>query len=418
MKTLLFAVSVLSTLFFFVGLAFGQSSTADIFSDGQSIPSYLHDTPPGLISFEPDEQGVVNGSIGIFADNAGLDCNLPGSGTVTYYFVHVNAIGATASQWAAPKPACLTGTRLADLPVFAINLGNTEEGITVGYGLCKVGTFHIMSAMYQVTNASDCCYFSVIPDPNLESGHIEIPDCLFNLTYGDGQAGVVNSTSDCPCGSISCPQAALTLQGYRTVSWEDPLWTVQVEVRNSGPGPAKNVSVTMQQDIPWLYIPDANCYYGEILSGESSLGGSDSYTFDLTYHPGGNFNVWFDVSYEDTCGYSHLVRLDPEFGLDNAPGPSLDTIIACRLGQNYPNPFNPTTTIPFFLPEDSDVRLSVFDSQGKVVRVLVSNPMPAGSREVIWDGRDTNGTLVSSGLYFCQLKASGTVETRKLLLLK
>jgi hypothetical protein len=128
--------------------------------------------------------------------------------------------------------------------------------------------------------------------------------------------------------------------------------------------------------------------------------------------------VWFDVSYEDTCGSPHLLRLDPEFGLENGPDPSLDATTACRLGQNYPNPFNPTTTIPFFLPADSDVRLSVFDSQGKVVRVLVSNPMPAGSKEVIWDGRDTNGTQVSSGLYFCQLKASGTVETRKLLLLK
>lgn len=140
-----------------------------------------------------------NGSIGIFADNLGQSCTLQDTGTATYYFLHVNAIGATASQWAAPKPACLTGVRLADLPVFAINLGNTEAGVTVGYGICKVGTFHIMSVLYSVTSVTDCCYFPVIPDPNLPSGKIEIPDCLFNLTYGTSGKGIVNANQTCVC---------------------------------------------------------------------------------------------------------------------------------------------------------------------------------------------------------------------------
>jgi len=140
-----------------------------------------------------------NGSIGIFADNAGASCSLPATGLVTYYFVHVNAIGATGSQWAAPKPACLTGTRITDIAVFAVVLGNTEVGITVGYGLCKVGTFHIESVLYNATSATDCCYFSVIPDPNLTSGKIEIPDCLFNLTYGTGGQGILNSNPTCNC---------------------------------------------------------------------------------------------------------------------------------------------------------------------------------------------------------------------------
>ena len=142
-----------------------------------------------------------NGSIGVFADNTGTSCSLPGSGTVSYYFVHVNAIGATASQWAAPKPACLTGTRLADIPVFAVNFGTSEAGITVGYGTCSVGTFHILTALYSVTSAENCCYFSVIPDPNLESGKIEIPECApdFNMSYGTSGQGIINSGLTCDC---------------------------------------------------------------------------------------------------------------------------------------------------------------------------------------------------------------------------
>jgi hypothetical protein len=140
-----------------------------------------------------------NGSIGIFFDNGGASCNLPSSGTVMYYFVHVNALGATASQWAAPKPACLNGLRLADIPVFAINIGNTNDGVTVGYPACKTGTFHIMTVMYSVTDATACCYFKVIPDPFLPSGKIEVPDCDFNMTYGTSGEGILNYGPTCNC---------------------------------------------------------------------------------------------------------------------------------------------------------------------------------------------------------------------------
>lgn len=141
-----------------------------------------------------------NGSIGVFADPAGLNCNLPGTaGIAYYYFVHVNALGATASQWAAPAPSCFVGTRLADMPVFSINLGNTSAGITVGYGGCKTGTFHIITALYSVASAGTCCRWSVVADPNLSSGKIEIPDCDFKLTFGTGGQGYLNATVNCQC---------------------------------------------------------------------------------------------------------------------------------------------------------------------------------------------------------------------------
>ena len=142
-----------------------------------------------------------NGSIGIFADNAGVNCNLPSApGIAYYYFVHVNAIGATGSEWAAPAPSCVTAVRLADMPVFAINLGTTSAGITIGYGTCKTGTFHIMTALYQVVAApTPCCRWSVIADPYLPSGKIEIPDCAFELTYGTGGQGFINSGVNCNC---------------------------------------------------------------------------------------------------------------------------------------------------------------------------------------------------------------------------
>jgi len=143
-----------------------------------------------------------NGSIGVFADPAGASCNLSGAAGMLYvYFVHVNALGATASQWAAPAPTCMTATRLADLPVFAINLGNTAAGITIGYGVCKTGSFHIITALYQtIIGPTACCRWSVVADPSLPSGKIEIPDCDFNLSYGTGGQALVGSM--CPTCNV------------------------------------------------------------------------------------------------------------------------------------------------------------------------------------------------------------------------
>ena len=139
-----------------------------------------------------------NGSIGIFADNAGTSYNLPGApGLAYYYFVHCYALGATRSQWAAPAPTCMTAVRIADMPVFAVNLGNTAAGITIGYGTCKTGTFHIMTTLYNVVSAETCCRWDVVADPSLASGKIEIQDCEFDLTYGNGGHGWVNWTPAC-----------------------------------------------------------------------------------------------------------------------------------------------------------------------------------------------------------------------------
>jgi hypothetical protein len=88
------------------------------------------------------------------------------------------------------------------------------------------------------------------------------------------------------------------------------------------------------------------------------------------------------------------------------------------LEQNYPNPFNPQTTIRYTLPERSDVELAVFGVDGKLIRVLESGARPAGIHDATWDGRDTSGRAVASGVYFYRLKAGSFVQTKKMVLMK
>ncbi|MCZ6766301.1 MAG: aryl-sulfate sulfotransferase [bacterium] len=88
------------------------------------------------------------------------------------------------------------------------------------------------------------------------------------------------------------------------------------------------------------------------------------------------------------------------------------------LGQNHPNPFNPKTVISYQLPEAGFVELMVYDAGGRLVRTLVQENMPAGAKEVTWDGHDDAGNQVSSGVYFYRLTVGTQTLTRKMVMIK
>ncbi|HOS65674.1 MAG TPA: right-handed parallel beta-helix repeat-containing protein [Candidatus Latescibacteria bacterium] len=84
--------------------------------------------------------------------------------------------------------------------------------------------------------------------------------------------------------------------------------------------------------------------------------------------------------------------------------------------QNAPNPFNPVTTIRFALPEAGHVTLAVYDVRGVLVRTLADRSLPAGAHAVVWDGYDTMGREVASGVYVYRLTAAQGVVTRRMVL--
>jgi hypothetical protein len=88
------------------------------------------------------------------------------------------------------------------------------------------------------------------------------------------------------------------------------------------------------------------------------------------------------------------------------------------LDQNHPNPFNPTTTIGFTLEESGHVSLRIYDISGGLIRTVVDEPMGPGTHSKEWDGRNSNGEPVSSGIYFYRLTAGKQTLTRKAVLLK
>lgn len=84
----------------------------------------------------------------------------------------------------------------------------------------------------------------------------------------------------------------------------------------------------------------------------------------------------------------------------------------------YPNPFNSSTTIELSLARAGDVRVAVLNVLGEVVAVLTEGYASSGSMRLTWDGRNSGGAPVSTGVYFVRAHADGEISTRKMLYLK
>ncbi len=86
--------------------------------------------------------------------------------------------------------------------------------------------------------------------------------------------------------------------------------------------------------------------------------------------------------------------------------------------RNFPNPFNPSTKIEFTLPAKSQVELKIYNVRGELVKTLLNENMDATTHSVIWDGRNSTGQSVSSGVYFYSLKAGSYEKMEKMTLVK
>jgi hypothetical protein len=88
------------------------------------------------------------------------------------------------------------------------------------------------------------------------------------------------------------------------------------------------------------------------------------------------------------------------------------------LEQNQPNPFNPSTSIRFTLASRDRATLAIYNADGRLVKTLMDQVVPAGTTTVVWDGRNDSGNTVTSGVYFYRLTSAKFNASRKMLLLK
>ncbi len=116
-------------------------------------------------------------------------------------------------------------------------------------------------------------------------------------------------------------------------------------------------------------------------------------------------------------GSADLLFADVQLGeIDN----SIILPTAFALNQNYPNPFNPETHIAFDIPASwtAPVTLRIFNMQGQLMQTLVDGVMSPGRHEVVWNGRDTSGQPVATGMYFYQILSGKVKAVKKMQMVK
>ena len=86
--------------------------------------------------------------------------------------------------------------------------------------------------------------------------------------------------------------------------------------------------------------------------------------------------------------------------------------------QNFPNPFNPTTSFRYDLPEDSYVKITIYDILGNKLKDLVSEHQTAGYKTIKWDAANNRNEAVSAGVYLFRIEAGKFQQTKKMILIK
>jgi hypothetical protein len=105
-------------------------------------------------------------------------------------------------------------------------------------------------------------------------------------------------------------------------------------------------------------------------------------------------------------------------GVITGVGSHPQTPAAYELSQNYPNPFNPETEIRFTLNSAQTVQLDIYNILGQKIRSLIDDRREAGTHTIRWDGRNSAGQTVGSGVYFYRINAGPFTQVRKMLLMR
>lgn len=181
--------------------------------------------------------------------------------------------------------------------------------------------------------------------------------------------------------------------------------------------------------------------YAEIANeAETYYNGTAGWKYAYKFFSGTSYYVWYShIVWKDNVAYSVFLMCQEsdfnnslkqtyfttvlalvQFGMTGVAGQNaaFSKPGSPNLMQNFPNPFNAETCIRFQLDQASRVKLDIYNTLGQKIRTLLRKNVPAGQQQVKWDGRDDQGRLVPSGIYFYRIHPSGAPQTRQMMLVK
>ncbi len=186
-------------------------------------------------------------------------------------------------------------------------------------------------------------------------------------------------------------------------------WISQSETNHSGYNIMRSVAMNLESAIR---------INPELICQGTQNGGQVSYTFtdkELVYNS--TLYYWLEsVSLSGESQFYGPIRVQTGDGGQEPETPG--TVVQTRLHNAYPNPFNPATNISYSISEPTLVQIDIFNSRGQLIRSLSSYHSAQGTYALNWDGKDSAGNLVGSGVYLYNMRTDNYAKSKKMILMK
>lgn len=306
--------------------------------------------------------------------------------------------GSGAGMWAADGVAISTAT---DFQLNAQMIADGFEGAVIAWEDRRINGYNYDIYVQKISENGVCAWMpDGVPICTNKDGDSHSPSLA-----PDGSGGAIMAWHNNRSGNYdiyaqrvdaaghTAPDVATLLQAYAVTFSEAGIlltWTLS--------------EIDEESEFFVERATSPNGAFSEVPSGGMVQNGLSFSITDGDWKP--NTSYWYRVEY--SIGNSRKTLF--ETGAITTPAMPL------TLHQNTPNPFNPSTRIRYYLPEKCRVALDVYAMSGALVARLVQGDLNAGSHTAAWEGRDGRGRPVSSGVYFCRLRAGKTEISRKLVL--
>ncbi len=385
-------------------------------NDLSSLPSGIFDKNTALTTLDLGINDLSSLPSGIFDKNTAL----------TGLYLDQNDLGSLPSD-IFDKNTALTELRLQsnDLSSLPSGIFDNLTALTI-LNLSSNDLSSLPSSIFDKNTALTKFYLDKNDLISLPSGIFEGLTALTNLQLN------FNKLISLPSGIFEGLTALEMLRLSGNTVWPLPL-TVSLKRIEEG-----QFRATVHTGAPPSMTVRVRVVNGSIDGGSNSItipvGKIESETFTVTRTTGTTDAVVVKIATVPEVplwrGYEYVKSTDLPLTVIDALGNAAPRRIPVdavpsetALSANYPNPFNPETWIPYQLSNTSDVKITIYDMRGSVVRRLELGHQREGyytsrSRAAYWDGRNNVGERVASGIYFYQLEADTMSLLRKMVILQ
>ncbi len=291
----------------------------------------------------------------------------------------------------------------------ALLYNNTDDGVVTLYAQEVDPSANLLLGQQGITLGEADNYYSMFISDALYNTDLSFlirkdvqPGVYLQILHPDGTTGFegLGTYIDYEWETMQEPKLIRYLSGNYSVLWSG--YESDHSILNH-----RYVSASGEiSDAEFPELPPANASYTQLCT--SSIGNVGSFAF--------NGNTYYDLYRGDplTLSSVYAVKINPLPSSIDDPSVS-SPVLDCS---NYPNPFNPSTTIRYSIDKAQEVKLAIYNSKGQLVNTIVNQQLNAGLHEVVWDGKDSQGNAVASGIYLYKIQAGKYSQTKKMMLMK